>query len=265
VSAHYKSNGSVRYPGVLSAGSPPTYGTRPGAAEDIVRLQRIRRQALRLRVAVAEADSDKRTEILEGLLEMAANNDMETEKHTLRVGEISAVIAAEMGWPEDAIADLRVAAALHDIGKVGVPRDLLMKQETVTETEMDIISSHTEIGAGLLSGSDMPLLRMAKEIAHAHHERWDGTGYPRAQKGADISEAARIVSVADAYDVMVHERPYKKASSHAAAMDEIARCSGGMFDPVVCAAAHRAASRIRTAVSAVDEPDHGPRAGAVSR
>ncbi|HEY8534981.1 MAG TPA: HD domain-containing phosphohydrolase, partial [Vicinamibacterales bacterium] len=121
---------------------------------------------------------------------------------------------------------------LHDIGKIGIPDAVLLKAGRLTREEHTLMKAHTEIGARLLSGSRFPLLRLAQEIARTHHEHWDGSGY-LGLRGDGIPLASRIVSVADAFDALTNDRPYRPATSIQLAIEEIRREAGRQFDPAV--------------------------------
>ena len=125
------------------------------------------------------------------------------------------------------------AAPLHDVGKVGVPDAILLKPAQLSPGELDIIRTHPAMGARILSGSRVPLLRMAEEIAHAHHERWDGRGYPHGRSGEGIPLAGRIVALADAFDAMTHDRPYKQGIAPERALEVVESERGRHFDPQV--------------------------------
>ena len=152
-----------------------------------------------------------RIEMIERLALAAEYRDEQTSDHNRRVGELSARIAEAIGWTSDDAGLLRRAAALHDIGKIGIPDALLRKPGALTEGESRVMRTHTSIGARILGGSQVPLLQLAETIAISHHERWDGGGYPRGLKGQDIPVAGRIVAVADAFDAMTNDRPYRPA------------------------------------------------------
>jgi putative two-component system response regulator len=169
-------------------------------------------------------------EILHRLALAAEFRDDVTGQHTQRVGQLAAQLARELGLPEPEIALLLLAAPLHDIGKLGIPEQLLLKPDRLTIAEFEQMKQHTTIGARILSGGRYELLRYAEEIAHSHHERWDGSGYPRGLAGEAIPLASRIVAVADAFDVLTHQRPYKQAWSIPDALQEIARQSRDKFD-----------------------------------
>jgi putative two-component system response regulator len=171
--------------------------------------------------------------MLHRLARAAEWRDDETQHHAERIGEIAALIARCLGLPPDRIDQVRLAAPLHDVGKVGVPDAILLKPTALAPGELDIIRTHPAMGARILSGSRVPLLRMAEEIAHAHHERWDGRGYPHGRSGEGIPLAGRIVALADAFDAMTHDRPYKQGIPPAEALEIIESERGAHFDPQV--------------------------------
>jgi putative two-component system response regulator len=171
-------------------------------------------------------------EILERLARAAEYRDDETGHHAQRVGHMSAIIAREMGAAEEEVVLLRRAAPLHDVGKIGIPDDLLLKQGKLTTEEFDEMKKHASIGAGILAGSKFPVLQLAEKIALYHHENWDGTGYMRME-GTRIPRAAQIVHAADVFDALTHERPYKRAWSVEEAIQEIEDLKGRFFDPEV--------------------------------
>lgn len=150
-------------------------------------------------------------EILERLALAAEYRDDDTGQHTYRVGRTSGLIARALALPDAQAELIRRAAPLHDVGKIGVPDSILLKPAKLTPDEFEVIKTHTTIGARILSGSKFPLLQLAREIALAHHERWDGGGFPEGLAGEAIPLEARIVAVADAYDAMTSNRPYRRA------------------------------------------------------
>jgi len=152
-----------------------------------------------------------RIEMIERLALAAEYRDEETSEHNQRVGLLSARLAEAIGWTAEDAGLLRRAAALHDIGKIGIPDALLRKPGALTEGEVRVMRTHTSIGARILGDSQVPLLQLAETITMSHHERWDGTGYPRGLKGHDIPVAGRIVAVADAFDAITNDRPYRAA------------------------------------------------------
>ena len=131
---------------------------------------------------------------------------------------------------------IREAAPLHDIGKLAIPDHILLKPGPLTPEERKIMEGHAEAGRRLLAGSSSPVLRMATVIAASHQERWDGSGYPAHLSGESIPLVGRVVAVADVFDALTHDRPYKSAWPDAQAVAEIERMSGHDFDPCVVAA-----------------------------
>ena len=152
----------------------------------------------------------------------------------------------------DAVEQIRLAAPLHDVGKIAVPDAILLKPGALTAEERTIMQRHTTSGAELLSGSSSSLLLLAERIAAAHHERWDGGGYPLGLARKEIDVAARITSVAEIVDALVHRRPYKEAWSLADAMDYIVHGAGSQFDPAVVTAFSRMDPQV---LAATTEPD----------
>ena len=179
---------------------------------------------------------EARIEVVMRLAVAAEYRDDHTGQHTSRVGRTSALIARVLGLPEDEVETLRMAARLHDIGKIGIPDLIMLKPAKLSSEEFERIKTHTTIGAQILSGGKTPLLQMAETIALTHHERWDGKGYPHGLAGEDIPLLGRIVSVADVFDALTSERPYKHAWSTTEAQAEIEAKSGTQFDPQVVAA-----------------------------
>lgn len=161
----------------------------------------------------------------------AERRDQKTGRHIIRIGLFSAAMAEALGWPPSMVDDLRIAAAMHDIGKIGVPDRLLLKPARLTPSEFQRMKRHAEIGAGILADSEIPLLQMAQEIALYHHENWDGSGYPRGLRGDEIPISARIVAVADVYDALCSRRPYKPPFSEPQVLQEMESQWGRRFDP----------------------------------
>ncbi len=172
-------------------------------------------------------------EILERLALLTEYRDDATRQHTVRVGDLSAQIARRLGMPEDETDMLRLAAQLHDLGKAGLADALLLKPGKFTEEEREVMKAHTTIGANILSNGQSRLLQLAEEIALSHHERWAGGGYPHGLVGEAIPLSGRIVAVADVFDALTHDRPYKKEWTVDQAIAEIVRLSGEQFDPYV--------------------------------
>lgn len=167
------------------------------------------------------------------LARIAEFRDYPDGAHVERVGRLSEILAARIGVPESDVAIIRLAAPLHDIGKIAIPDDILLKPAPLTLDELDIAKSHTTVGARLLDGSPSPILRMAADIALYHHENWDGTGYTPGIRQENIPLPARIVSVADVFDALTHPRPYKRAWSSSDALEWIVSMRARKFDPAV--------------------------------
>ncbi len=184
-------------------------------------------------------------ETIERLGRVAELRDDATGQHTFRVGRLSALLAHELGLSAEQVELMRRAAPLHDVGKVAIEDKVLLKSGQFSTTERDIMRKHALLGAEILSGGRSELMQSAELIAAAHHERWDGLGYPRGLRGEEIPLAARIVAVADSFDALTHDRPYKKAWSVTDALAEVQRESGWQFDPAVVEALIRVMRRER--------------------
>jgi putative two-component system response regulator len=174
-----------------------------------------------------------RLESLERVARLAEYRDDATYEHPQRVGRTAALLADQLGLAREVVEAIRVAAPLHDVGKVGVPDRILLKPSRLTAAEFELMKSHTLIGAEILAGSTWPVLQLAEEIAISHHERWDGTGYPDGKVEDEIPMSGRIVIVADNFDALTHSRPYADAWEPDKAAAEIRRQSGQHFDPDV--------------------------------
>ncbi len=176
--------------------------------------------------------------------------DDDTGEHTIRVGVVSSRIAEQLGMGPEEVDMLRRAAPLHDIGKIGIPDSILLKPGKLTPEEFAVMRSHVKIGASLLAGSSSKLMLMAEKIALTHHERWDGSGYALGLKRDEIPLPGRIVAVADVYDALIHDRPYKQAWPAEKAIDEIESQAGAHFDPKIVEAFLRLANADGSGVTA---------------
>lgn len=196
-----------------------------------------------------------REEVIFCLARAAEFRDDDTGQHVVRVGRYAGIIAQELGFDEEYVETLELAAQLHDVGKIGIPDSILLKPgkldpeefqlmqkhcnfgkniiQPVTDGEWRRIQKHTDIGARIMHAPCSPILRMASLIAQTHHERWDGTGYPMGLKGEDIPIEGRITAVADVYDALSSERPYKPPFPREKCFQILREGRGFHFDPQV--------------------------------
>ncbi len=181
---------------------------------------------------------DREIETIVRLTRAAEFRDSVTGMHVVRVGEMCAALARTIGVAEEECETLRLAAPMHDIGKVATPDQILLKPGPLTPEEFAIMKDHTIAGHSILSGSTSPMLQRAAEIALTHHERWDGSGYPNALRGTEIPLSGRLCSAVDVFDALTSVRPYKSAWSIEDAMRELNAKSGSQFDPDVIAIFH---------------------------
>ncbi len=179
---------------------------------------------------------DARAETLQLLAVAAEYRDDGTFEHTERVGLLAAEIGAHLGMRAEQVRRLREAAPLHDVGKIAIPDEILLKRGTLSPEEREVMRAHAALGARLLYCSSSPVLQMAAVIAATHHEWWDGSGYPSGLAGGRIPLVGRVVAVADVFDALTHDRPYKSAWPVDQAIARIERASGRQFDPRVVTA-----------------------------
>ncbi len=175
-------------------------------------------------------------EVIDRLAMAAEYRDGGTRAHTGRVARTSLLLAEAVGLPEPESSLIAQAAPLHDVGKLAVPDAILLKPGRLSAAEFQEVKRHTTIGGAILAGSSSRVLEVAEQIALTHHERWDGDGYPRGLRGEAIPLSGRIVALADVFDALTHERPYKSAWPARAAAAEICRSNGRHFDPRVVTA-----------------------------
>lgn len=168
---------------------------------------------------------------IESLVTALEAKDAYTYGHSSQVASIAEAIGRELKFSEDELLTLRIAALLHDIGKIGIPDHILHKSGRLEEEEWAIIKQHPETGAKIIAG--IPALKKVAESVRHHHARWDGDGYPEALSRENIPLGARIIAVADTYQAMVSDRPYRAGMPEEVALDEIHRCAGAQFDPQV--------------------------------
>lgn len=179
----------------------------------------------------ASALAAREEEIIRRLSAAADRHDQVTGDHIARVATYAGLLARGLGLPEDEVRLITLAAPLHDIGKIGIPDGLLTKRGELSAEERQVMEKHTVYAEEILGNSTWELLRVAAEIGAGHHEHWDGTGYPRGLSGTGIPLPARIVAVADVFDALVSERPYKSAWPLEAARAQLLAERGRQFDP----------------------------------
>lgn len=172
-------------------------------------------------------------DVIDRLAVVGEHHDDDTGAHTYRVAHTSRALAESLLLPPEEVEIIYRAAPLHDVGKIGISDTILLKKGKLTPEEFESMKQHCEIGAQLLSNGRSELMQVAQSIAISHHERFDGSGYPYGLKGEDIPLAGRIVAVADVFDALTSERPYKRAWSVEEAREEIQNQSGRHFDPKI--------------------------------
>lgn len=202
------------------------YITKPVSAP-IVRA----RVATHLSLVRADELKQSRLEIVQRLGLAAEYKDNETGLHVIRMSHYSALMARALGFDEEAIEELLHASPMHDVGKIGIPDNILQKPGKLTPEEWEIMQEHPVIGARIIGNHTKGLLRMAYDIALTHHEKWDGSGYPQGLAGEEIPLVGRIVAIADVFDALTTGRPYKKAWPVNEAVAYIREQSGKHFDP----------------------------------
>ena len=214
------------------------------------------------RALEAALDETERTydTTLQALSNALDVRDTETEGHSRRVVEYMELIIAELALPHAQLPMLRRGALLHDIGKIGVPDNVLRKPAALSDAEWVVMKRHPEHGARIIA--KIPFLEDVSRIVRHHHERWDGKGYPDGLAGEQIPLGARVFAVADSFDAMTSDRPYRRAMSVADARNEVARCGGTQFDPQVADAFARIPDAELEAI-ADDAPHTHPRSQAV--
>ena len=198
------------------------------AKEQVTQQNQILDQKVRERTAQLR---ETQLEVIRRLGQAAEYRDDDTGLHIHRMSRIAAKLAKAAGLSDKDCEMLLHSAPMHDIGKIGIADSILLKPGPLTDDEWAVMRSHTTIGAELLSGSDSEVMQMAQVIALSHHEKWDGSGYPNGLKEEAIPLLGRICCIADVFDALTSERPYKKAWSVQEAAEEIKRSAGSHFDP----------------------------------
>ena len=185
--------------------------------------QKVREQTLEIR--------DSREEIALRLIAASEHRDNETGMHVRRIGLFAAEMARLLGWDLDGVDTIQSAAPMHDIGKIGVPDAILQKPSALTDGEWVTMKRHTTMGATILKGSTVPFIQMGARIAIGHHEKWDGSGYPKGLRGEAINLEARITALVDVYDAVTNRRHYKEPWPEDRVVALIQKGNGTHFDP----------------------------------
>ena len=185
---------------------------------------------LKLKTANQEL-SEAYLDTIHRLVIAAEYKDEDTASHIVRIGSYSAMIAKKLGMPDKKAINILYAAPMHDIGKIGIPDNILFKPGKLTDEEFEIMKKHTVIEAKILSNSKSAIIKLGEEIALTHHERWDGKGYPNQLSGKHIPLAGRVVAIADVFDALMSKRPYKEASTLEVTLDIMQKERGKHFDP----------------------------------
>ena len=191
------------------------------ALDDALLFQNLQRSNIELRMAYEKT--------IEGWSRALDLRDKETEGHTQRVTEISLRLARELEVPESELIHIRRGGLLHDIGKMGVPDHILLKPDKLSDDEWKLMKMHPQFAHDLLA--PISFLGSAIDIPYCHHEKWDGTGYPRGLKGEQIPLSARIFAVVDVWDALTSDRPYRAAWSKKKTLDYLQELSGSHFEP----------------------------------
>ncbi len=220
---------------VIVAGSVPAYFLQLTMMRRIADELHIARGALaEVNARLTESFEDMEMHSLgtmQALVGAVDAKDSYTARHSIAVTDYAVAIAKRMGLPSSDVVDVERAGLLHDVGKIGTPESILLKPDRLTDEEFSIICEHSEMSGHIVEA--VPFLSRLVPILRGHHERWDGKGYPDGLSGTDIPLLARILMVADTFDAMTSERPYREAVSVEDARAELLKCSGAQFDPDV--------------------------------
>jgi putative two-component system response regulator len=205
-------------------------------------------RTIKLEADIAAANrqiASQEEELIWRLSKAMSCRDGETAEHVARVATVAALIGGELGLDAKLVRTIYLACPLHDVGKIGIPDAILLKPGRLSAEEYDTMRQHSALGADILSDSSSPVIQMAARIAESHHEKWDGSGYPRGLRQDEIPIEGRVAAVADVFDALCSERPYKDPWPVDKAFQEIIRCSGSHFDPACVAAFCRQWQKIR--------------------
>jgi len=184
-------------------------------------------------IKMADEIKQSRIETVKKFVKASEYHDTDTGGHIERMSRYSVLLYRELGFDEASCEVMRLAAMLHDVGKISTPDAVLKKPGRLTPDEFEIMKLHTVKGYEVLRDADSPFLQMGATIAYTHHEKWDGSGYPRGLKGTDIPAEGRVVALADVFDALCSRRVYKDAWPIDKVFDEIRNCSGSHFDPQI--------------------------------
>ncbi|MFT2090534.1 HD domain-containing phosphohydrolase [Paraglaciecola sp. 2405UD69-4] len=225
----------VIFVSALNDSSDETKGFNVGAVDYITKpiSPAVVKARVRTHLSLVDAEELKRTrlQVIQRLGRASEYKDNETGMHVMRMSHYSKVIALACGFSESAAEKLLHAAPMHDIGKIGIPDSIMLKPDKLTDEEFAVMKRHPEIGAEILGESDSDLIDLAKVVALTHHEKWDGSGYPKGLKGEEIPLEGRIVALADVFDALTSKRPYKEAWPVEKAINLIQEQKNKHFDP----------------------------------
>ena len=219
----------------LSDETDETMGFEVGAVDYITKpvSPAVVKARVKTHLSLTQADELRitRLQIIQRLGKAAEYKDNETGMHVMRMSHYSEVIALAYGLTNNHAENILNAAPMHDIGKIGIPDNIILKPGKLTDEEFAVMKTHPQIGAEILGETTSELLSLAKSISLTHHEKWDGTGYPNQLKGEEIPIEGRIVAIADVFDALTSKRPYKEAWSIEKTMEFIHSQKGIHFDP----------------------------------
>lgn len=224
---------SYHYHEIINIGASD-FVEKPFAIQELIlRVKRVLRERY-LKQATKKQHEELKEAYIDSIhrLVMASEfKDEDTGDHIVRIGEYSRMMAQKLGWSENEIEVISYAAPMHDVGKIGIPDKIMLKPGKLTREEFEVMKTHATIGAKLLSRSKSGILKMAREIALCHHEKYNGKGYPNGLAGEKIPISGRIVAIADTFDALTSKRPYKDPYPPEMALDIIRKDRGEHFDP----------------------------------
>jgi len=232
--------GKFSYDQIIDIGASD-FITKPATPKEIIlRIKRVLRERCLFEETIAahkeleaahDALKESYLDTIQRLVLAAEYKDEDTGDHIVRIGRYCELIAEKLGMEEELVKNMRYASPMHDIGKIGIPDIILLKQGKLSDDEFEIIKTHTTIGAKILAKSKSEILRTAQVIAVSHHERWDGGGYPQGFAGDKIPLPGRIVTIADTFDALVSKRPYKPSYPLEYVIETMKQERGKHFEP----------------------------------